>query len=190
MADEPNATPQPATEPQTQLPKGGMAKIMPWLIPALTLLVCAGAGFAVSRMFGAGGSAQAASAEQAVPPETPAEPEPADESAKGETWYYDLDAVIANLNEPGVTRYVRVALTVELGNGLTEEPGRVFLDHKKPLMKHWLTLYLSNQTVDGIRGERNLRLVQSQIAEALNQGLFPNTKPKIVRVLFKELSIQ
>jgi flagellar basal body-associated protein FliL len=57
-------------------------------------------------------------------------------------------------------------------------------------MKHWLTLYLSNQTVDGIRGERNLTLVQSQIAETLNRGLFPDARPKIVRVLFKELSIQ
>jgi flagellar FliL protein len=190
MADEPNATPQqPASEPQTQLPKGGLGKIMPWLIPALTLLVCAGAGFTISRMFGAAGG-RTASAAQERPAEAAVEPQPSPEAAKGETWYYDLDAVIANLNEPGVTRYVRVALTVEVGNGLAEEPGKVFLDRKKPLMKHWLTLYLSNQTVDGIRGERNLRLVQSQIAEALNQGLFPDSKPKIVRVLFKELSIQ
>ena len=190
MADEQNATPPPGNEPQTQLPKSGMAKIVPWLIPALTLLACAGAGFTISRMFGTGGNAQTVSAGQAQPIEAPAEPEPTAESANGETWYYDLDAVIANLNEPGVTRYVRVALTIEIGNGMEEEAGIVFLDRKKPLMKHWLTLYLSNQTVDGIRGERNLRLVQSQIAEALNQGLFPDTKPKIVRVLFKELSIQ
>jgi flagellar FliL protein len=190
MADEPKATPQPANEPQPQLPKGGIAKIMPVLVPTLTLLVCAAAGFAVSRMFGAGVVAQTASAQQASSAQTSSEPEPTTESDKTETWYYDLDAVIANLNEPGVTRYVRVALTIEVGNGLAEEAGKVFFDRKKPLMKHWLTLYLSNQTVDGIRGERNLRLVQSQIAEALNQGLFPNTKPKIVRVLFKELSIQ
>jgi flagellar FliL protein len=190
MADEPNATPtpQPGSQPQTRLPKSGLAKILPWLVPGLTLIVCSGAGFTVSRLFGTG--AQTAAAGQAHPAEAVSEPEPASESAKAETWYYDLDAVIANLNEPGVTRYVRVALTIEVGNGLEEEAGKVFLDRKKPLMKHWLTLYLSNQTVDSIRGERNLRLVQSQIAEALNQGLFPNAKPKIVRVLFKELSIQ
>jgi flagellar basal body-associated protein FliL len=109
---------------------------------------------------------------------------------KGEPWFYDIEPIVANLNEPGVTRYVRVALTLEVGNGMATKEGTEFLDQKKPLLKHWLTLYLSNQTIDGVRGEKNLRQVQTQIADALNQGLFPNGKPRIVGVLFKELSIQ
>jgi flagellar basal body-associated protein FliL len=141
-------------------------------------------------MFGTRGKAQTVSAaEQAGPVETtPKKSKPGSE--KGEPWFYDVEPIVANLNEPGVTRYVRVALTLEISSGIAAKEGTLLLDQKKPLMKHWLTLYLSNQTVDGIRGEKNLRQVQTQITDALNQGLFPDGKPRIVGVLFKELSIQ
>ncbi len=191
MADKPND----ANEPQVPLPesppsRGAQGKITPVLITALTVLVCAGVGFAVGRMFGTRGKAQTASAASPAPTaeKLHGKSKPGSESA--EPWFYDIEPIVANLNEPGVTRYVRVALTLEVGNGMEPVAGKEFLDQKKPLLKHWLTLYLSNQTLEGIRGEKNLRQVQTQMTDALNQGLFPNDKPRIVGVLFKELSIQ
>ena len=53
-----------------------------------------------------------------------------------------------------------------------------------------LTLYLSNQRLEDTRGEQNLRRMQVDIADVFNRGLFPNGRPKIKQVLFKELSIQ
>lgn len=170
--------------------KEGKGKLLAWLIPALALIVCAGAGFAVSRLFGTRGSAQnVAAAQPAESPEISAMP-PLNAADTDATWYYDLESVVANLNEPNVSRYVRVTLTLEIGNGMAEKDGIPFLDQKGPLLKNWLTLFMSNQTVEDIRGERNLRQVQAQIADMFNQGLFPNSKPCIKRVLFKELSIQ
>jgi flagellar basal body-associated protein FliL len=58
------------------------------------------------------------------------------------------------------------------------------------LMKHWLTLFLSNQTIEDARGERNLMRMQAQISDTLNNGLFPGSKPRIKNVLFKEFAIQ
>jgi flagellar basal body-associated protein FliL len=191
MADEQNPVQEQKSEPQTPLPEAGKGKIMPWVVSSVTVVVCAAAGFGVSRLFGTRGTAQTADAAgQTAAVETMKVEEPPVASGKEQLWYYEVDPVVANLNEPGVTRYVRVALTLEIGNGMKEEAGRAFLDQRKPLMKHWLTLYLSNQTVEGIRGERNLRLVQGQLADTLNQSLFPNARPQITRVLFKELSIQ
>jgi flagellar basal body-associated protein FliL len=196
MADEPSGMKEQGSPPQvplpeTPLPKGAGGKLTPWLITVVTVVVCTGAGFVVGRMFGTRGKAQTASAaEQARPMEAVAKEKMTPGSEKGAPWFYDIDPIVANLNEPGVTRYVRVALTLEVGNGMATKEGTGFLDQKKPLLKHWLTLYLSNQTVDGIRGEKNLRQVQTQITDAMNQGLFPNGKPRIVGVLFKELSIQ
>jgi flagellar basal body-associated protein FliL len=191
MADEPNAAREEVLLPETPLPKGASGKITPLLITIATVVVCAGAGFAVGRMFGTRGQARTASAaEQAGPVEAVAKEKITSGSEKGEPWFYDIEPIVANLNEPGVTRYVRVALTLEVGNGMATKEGTEFLDQKKPLLKHWLTLYLSNQTIDGVRGEKNLKQVQTQITDALNQGLFPNGKPRIVGVLFKELSIQ
>jgi flagellar basal body-associated protein FliL len=165
-------------------------KITPWLITALTVLVCAGAGFAAGRMFGARGKAQTASAAPETGNAEKSHGKSKSGAESGEPWFYDIEPIVANLNEPGVTRYVRVALTLEVGNGMEPAAGKGVLDQKKPLLKHWLTLYLSNQTLEGIRGEKNLRQVQTQMTDTLNQGLFPNDKPRIVGVLFKELSIQ
>ena len=57
-------------------------------------------------------------------------------------------------------------------------------------MKHWLTLYLSNQTIEDTRGEKNLMRMQSEISDLFNQGLFPNAQPRIKDILFKEFAIQ
>jgi flagellar basal body-associated protein FliL len=73
---------------------------------------------------------------------------------------------------------------------MISKEGQPFFDQKKPLLKHWLTLFLSNQTIEDIRGEKNLRQLQAKVLDIFNQGLFPDAKPRIVRVLFKELSIQ
>jgi len=191
MADEPNAATPENSEPQAQPPKSIGTKITPWLVTALVVVVCAAVGFIVSRVFGTSGKAQTTSAaQQAAPAEPATQEELPIGSRKGDNWYYDLEPIVANLNEPGVTRYVRVTLTLEISSAMKPDTGKTFFDPKRPLMKHWLTLYLSNQTVDNIRGERNLRLMQAQIADTLNQGLFPNAKGQIVRILFKELSIQ
>lgn len=195
MADTPNDVNGQSSPPLVPLPETAPArrvpgKITPWLITALTVLICAGAGFAVGRMFGTRGKAQTASAASPTAPAEKLHGKSKPGSESGEPWFYDIEPIVANLNEPGVTRYVRTALTLEVGNGMEAAAGKVFLDQKKPLLKHWLTLYLSNQTLEGIRGEKNLRQVQTQMTDALNQGLFPNDKPRIVDVLFKELSIQ
>ena len=190
MADQDNVeSTEKNAEEKAATKKGGIGKLLPWLVPAVSLVICAGAGFMVSRFFGTRGSAQDVAAAES--PETEDLDLPPLNAADTEaTWYYDLEAVVANLNEPNVSRYVRVTLTLEVGNGMAEKDGVPYLDQRKPLLKNWLTLFMSNQTIEDIRGERSLRQVQSQIADMFNQGLFPDSKPCITRVLFKELSIQ
>ncbi len=107
-----------------------------------------------------------------------------------EGWYYDLEPVTANLDEPGVIRYVRAALTLEINSEVDQEKGRAFLNEKKPILTNWLTVYLTSLGLDDIRGDMNLKRIQSQILDALNEKLFPDSKPKIKRILFKEFAIQ
>jgi flagellar basal body-associated protein FliL len=175
---------------ESQLKKGMVGKIVPWLVPVLAIVACASAGFFVGRLFGArGGARTAAAAEQTDPAEAAILAAPPETTDAAPTWYYHMDSVIGNLNEPGVVRYVRMGLTLEIG-GMTEKEGVPFLEQKKPLLKNWLTLYLNNLSLNDVRGERNLRQMQTQIADAFNQNLFPGAKPRIKRILFKELSIQ
>jgi flagellar basal body-associated protein FliL len=191
MAEQENAEREKNTEQKAPESKGLLAKLLPWVVTGSIVIVLAAAGFIVGRLFGTRGQAQTASAAEPVNPSDAARPNaPGILADTGGNWYYDLEPVVANLNEPGVTRYVRVGLILEVSSTLDQKERTAFLDQKRPLMKHWLTLHLSNQTLEEIRGEKNLLRLQTEISDVLNQGLFPDTKPQIKRVLFKEFAIQ
>ena len=104
-----------------------------------------------------------------------------DLSAKNaeKVWYYDLDPVVANLNEPGVTGYVRATFTLEMSSEIDKKKGTEFLDEKKPILINLLTVYLSSLRLEDIRGDKNLRSIQSHVCEAFNESLFPDSQPQI-----------
>ena len=201
MADEKNTTTEdqknqsgPSDGPKAdEKSTTKLSRFLPWGIIAAIILFGAGAGFGLGRIFAP--RRQAASAQAAQPAGGGSNPDAqllqSGSSAKTEqTWYYDLEPVVANLDEPGVTRYARVALTLEVESTLDEKKGAAFFDQKRPLLKHWLTLYMANQTVEDARGEKNLTRMQSQISDAFGESLFPSSKSPIKRVLFKEFAIQ
>ena len=191
MAEQENTEKDTAPQPEAQKSPSAFAKILPWLVPAAVVIVLAAGGFLVGRIFGTRGQAQTVSGAEQGSPAEPVQPkEPALKAGAGECWYYDLDPIVVNLNDPGVTRYVRISLTLEVSSAMDEKEGKPFLDQKKPLIKHWLTLFLSNQTIEDARGEKNLTRIQTQISDTLNNGLFPGGKPRIKSVLFKEFAIQ
>jgi flagellar basal body-associated protein FliL len=191
MSEKDTAEKGKSPEPASAKAAGPLAKIRPWLIPAAVVFVFAVGGFLIGRSFGTRGSAQnVAGAEQNAPATPALSKEPALKAETGEIWYYDLDPVVVNLNEPGVTRYARVGLTLEINSTMDEKEGRPFLDQKKPLLKHWLTLFLSNQTLEDTRGEKNLTRMETQICEAYNSSLFPSAKGRISGILFREFAIQ
>ncbi|HNS20018.1 MAG TPA: flagellar basal body-associated FliL family protein [Sedimentisphaerales bacterium] len=169
--------------------KSMMAKAMPMAVIGAAVIVFAGGGFVVGRLFGTRGQARTASADQASSDELRLK-ELDRVADKNDGWFYEMEPAVANLNEPGVTRYVRISLTLDVTRAWAQEEAKPFLDQKKPLMKHWLTLYLSNQTIEDMRGEKNLLRMQSNIRDVFNQGLFPNSQARINNVLFKEFAIQ
>ncbi|RKY23438.1 MAG: hypothetical protein DRP62_05885 [Planctomycetota bacterium] len=162
-----------------------------WIIMAVVVVLCAGSGFAIGRLFA---SSPVHKTTESSQEDEPAQPEylKSDESATGsqQSWYYDLDPVVANLDEPGVTRYIRTVLTLEISSAIDNKKGTALLEEKKPVLKNWLTVYLAGLTLENVRGDRNLKRIQSQVLDAFNEQLFPDTKPKIRRVLFKEFAVQ
>ena len=192
MADEDDAKKQEDTEAEgddKSQKTGKISGLLPWIIMAVIIIVCAGSGFAVGRLFGGSGPDESTEQDQL----TQAEQLKADDSKKESqaTWYYDeLEPVVANLDEPGVTRYVRVSLTLEINSDIDQKKAIAFFESKKPLLKNWLTIYLASLTLENIRGDSNLKRIQSQIRDAFNEKLFPDSKPQIKYVLFKEFAIQ
>jgi flagellar basal body-associated protein FliL len=191
MADQEDAQNEQNNEQETKKTKTSKGKMLPWLITVVAIAVCASAGFFIGRLFGTRGSTQTvAAAEQDNPGQSGMAPPLVDGPSDGKSWYYDLESVVANLNEPGVSRYVRVGLTLEVDSSMDEKDGVLFFDERQPLLKHRLMLYLSNLTIEDLRGEENLRHLPTQIADEFNRQLFPNAKPRINHILFKEFSIQ
>jgi flagellar basal body-associated protein FliL len=152
-----------------------------WIIGLIVVTCSAGFGFGLGKLL--------ANAKNTEPPKEevsrPEEPE-----KKPNTWYYDLEPIVANLDEPGALRYIRTALTLEMSWDIPQSKGKEFLAEKEPIMKDWLSVYLAGLSLRDVQGDKNQRIIQSEIRESLNEELFPDEKPKIKQVLFKEFAIQ
>lgn len=176
--------------------KSLIGRFLPWVVLGAVVVCCAGAGFGLGRLFA--GSRASSASESAAKPDESAPTPPAknlasdrgSESDSQKSWYYDLDPVVANLNEPSVTRYVRATFTLEMGSEIDKTKGTAFLNEKKPILINWLTVYLSSLRLEDIRGDKNLKSIQSHVCEAFNEKLFPDSKPQIKQVLIKEFPIQ
>ena len=196
-AGEKEEVKKPATE-QAAEPAGDKKTtkkgILLWIILAVAVLLCAAAGFGLGRLFAgsAKGEPDAASAaavsEQADDKTTDILDSTANKSQK--LWYYDLEPVVANLDEPKVTRYIRVALTLQINPEVDQKKGTAFFEEKKLLLANWVTLYLAGLSTEDTRGEKNLIRIQSQICDMFNERLFPDGRPQIKNVLFREFAIQ
>jgi len=173
--------------------KSLIARFLPWIIIFVVVLICAGAGLSVGRLFAGSDIPEGAESDSGADPQSLTEDLKADNDSaedSGKVWYYDLDSVVANLNEPTVTRYVQASLTLEMSADMDVKKGTAFLDEKKRILRDCLYLYLSSLTLEDVRGDKNLRSIQSHVRDAFNEKLFPDSKPQIKKVLIKEFPVQ
>jgi flagellar basal body-associated protein FliL len=189
--EEPKEPKDPKAEKSDK--KSLIARFLPWIIIFVVVLICAGAGLSVGRLFAGSRTPEAdesgsESGASAQTEDLKANNDSAEGS--GEVWYYDLDPVVANLNEPSVTRYVRASLTLEMSADMDIKKGTAFLDEKKPILINWLNVYLSSLGLEDIRGDNNLRSIQSHVRDAFNEKLFPDSRPQIKQILIKEFPVQ
>jgi flagellar basal body-associated protein FliL len=194
MADEKNDVENKEdtdSEQQKTAEKKTRGGLIAWIIMAVVVVVCAGAGLGIGRFLAGFGKTNAnESSQQAEPTDAQVTTQDIAPNDPQQTWYHDFEPVVANLNEPGVTRYVRATLTLEISGEVGQKEGTALIKENNPIMKNWLTLHLASLALDDIRGGKNLKRIQSQMLEAFNEKLFPDAKPQIKRVLFKEFAIQ
>lgn len=162
---------------QQNQPKSTLAKLLPLIVLVVVVAVSAGLGLGMGRIFAAkANDSQPAEQNQQLP--------------QNNFWYYDLEPIVANLDEPGASRYVRAGLTLAVSGQIARDRAERLFSEKKPILNDWLSIYLASLSLADVQGDRNQRVIQSQIAEAFNEMLFSDDKPMIERVLFKDFSIQ
>ncbi|HOQ04505.1 MAG TPA: flagellar basal body-associated FliL family protein [Anaerohalosphaeraceae bacterium] len=184
---------------EKQEPKGSSAPAetgkggwMFWAMLGAVILGALSGGFALSQLLG-GTDAECPAAQ---PAEDGMVEKNFDEflSKNGKNqsaWIYDgLEAVVSNLDEPGVTRYVRVTVSLEMSPEMDRAKGEPYLDERKLVLRDWLTTFFAGLSLEDVRGSRNLEKIKRQIQEQFNEMLFPNGRPYIQRVLFREFAVQ
>lgn len=169
--------------------KSLIGRLLPWMIMVIVVGLCAGAGLGLGKILaGTGGQTPVDANDSAAGKDEEEKLDLGGES--GKLWYYDLEPpVVANLNEPGVTRYVSASLTLQMISA-NEKDVRTFLDEKTPILRNWLYIYLSSLTLESIKGDKNLKSIQSQICDGFNKELFPDSKPQIKQILIREFPVQ
>lgn len=184
-------------EPKADDKKSAGIGLFTWLILAAVVIAGLAGGFALAQLMAGTGSdsPQQPEAKETQPDDGSPENETINDmlvdKPKGETlWPYDLEPVVANLDEPGVTRYARVTVTLQLDPQMDQEKGAVFLEGKKAVLIDWLTTYIAGLSLERVRGTRNLSRIKKEIRDSFNELLFPQSKPFIRDILFKEFAIQ
>lgn len=193
MADVDAASAKKGSQAEKPDKKSFLGRFLPWIIIGGVVAAGAGAGFGLGRLL-AGPRVPSANETSPQPDDADQTPDlSSDETSgkdSGKVWYYDMEPVIANLNEPGVSRYVRATFTLEISSETDQKKGTAFLDEKKPILRDMLFVYLSGLSLKDIQGDKNLKSIQSRIRELFNEKLFPDSKPQITRVLIKEFPVQ
>lgn len=162
-----------------------------WGIMVAIVVLCAGSGFLLARLLAGSEIPETAQSSQTSEPSYQASPKIDDSAAASKSsWYYDLKPVVANLDEQGVTRYVRAAITMEISPAVDQETGIAFIDEKMPVLTNWIALYLANLGLEDATGNENLKRIQSEMLNAFNKLLFPDAKPQIKHIFFKEFVVQ
>jgi flagellar basal body-associated protein FliL len=103
--------------------------------------------------------------------------------------YYDFEPIIVNLDEPRLARYIRVTITLVI-KAENHDAAKATLDRRKPELKNWLTTYFASCTLDNVRGAPSMNRLRREILDAFTQQLWPNQKPLVEQVLFKEFAVQ
>ena len=106
-------------------------------------------------------------------------------------WEFPIEnPIIANLDEPGVTRYLRAGITLLVSSEVDQENGKTFLNDKELLLRDSLHAYFADLSLEDVRGRRNIERIKRQVRELFNEVLFPESKPYIREVYFREFAVQ
>ncbi len=172
---------------------GGSLGLFTWLILGAVVVAGATGGFALSQLMG-GQESPVSNAETGVQGNDTQTFDAllASQAANGgRPWVFDgLEPVLANLDEPGVTRYVRVTISLEISPEMDQVKGDEFLKQRTMLLRDWLTTYFAGLSLEDVRGSRNLNRIKREINDQFNALLFPKSKPFVQQILFREFAVQ
>lgn len=162
--------------------------VVTWIILGLIIVSGSGGGYGLAQIF--------ASPEQDLPqqPVQVAIQDPMKEflskEAEKKSWEFELEPVIANLDEPGVTRYIRATLILKFNSELDEMKYSQVLENRKTELVDWLYQYMAGLSLEEVHGSRNIERFKLEVCHNFNNILFTQSKPFLEKIMTKEFQIQ
>jgi len=144
-----------------------------WLVMIVVGLVALGAGFAAPSLFLHDGPAKPA----------------AEKEAKKPAIVPFGDALVVNLGEERLTRYLRVKLLLVVV-GDEEKAIAEHVQKQKAYLKSWLISFLSDQSVQEVSRAAGVNRIRREIRDQFNAMLFPDGSEKVLDILFDEFVVQ
>jgi flagellar basal body-associated protein FliL len=164
--------------------KGGKKSKLRPLIFAIVVIVGGGAAGAGTAFFMTpGGGEEELTEEEAELPSSDKKSEVYDYA------YYEFDPLTVNLNVPRANRYIRATVVLAVRSKDSETCIPLF-DKRRAELTNWLMTYLAGLTLDEVTGRKNIVRLQREIRDAVNEQLWPDRRPRVEQVLFKDFAIQ
>jgi flagellar basal body-associated protein FliL len=104
--------------------------------------------------------------------------------------FLPFDRTVVNLAEARLTRYLSVTLSLQISRESSDAVRQVFESDRKAIFKNWLISYLSDKTLEEVKGSTSLNKLQREILDGFNSLLADQVKERIQAVLFEEFNVQ
>lgn len=116
--------------------------------------------------------------------------EPADKPlGKDDYSYIAFEPLTVTLNTPLKNRYLRATLALAVPSKSLDGTTSL-VDKRKPVLVDILVTYLSSLTLEDVGDAKRLNKIRREIMDLLNDELWPDGKPQIDNVLFKDWAVQ
>lgn len=97
--------------------------------------------------------------------------------------------IVVNLDEGRMSRYLRIAITMQIPKS-AETEFKTKVEAKKILLRNWLLSKISDLNLDDIRGAAGQNRLRREIRDEFNNVLCPDGYDQIYDVLFEEFNVQ
>lgn len=118
-----------------------------------------------------------------------AEAEDQNQAAATVPAFVPFGEVVVNLDEGRLTRYLRLSITLQV-DGENQKEVTAGVETHRSILRNWLISYLSDKTMDDIRGAAGQNRLRREIQNQYNLILSPDGFEKIKDVLFEEFTVQ
>lgn len=158
--------------------RAGVGNIL--ILGVVALVVASGTGVVLARYLTSSAPAQAENVETLEP----------DRKTEPDSAFVPFGAVVVNLAEGRLTRYLKVNVTLRVEKPDKPALTKIMESGQKAVFKNWLITYLSGLKLNDVKGSEAVERLRKKICAGFNDLLANKSDAQIKEVFFEEFNVQ